>query len=55
MPTKKKTAKKPAKKNPTDTNLLARSVIEALIGEPLTHHLGKPTKVTRRQPNRKNK
>jgi len=32
-PTAKK--KKP-KKNPTDVNLLARSVVEAAIGEPLT-------------------
>jgi hypothetical protein len=30
------TAKKKPKKNPTDPNLLARSVIEAAIGEPLT-------------------
>jgi hypothetical protein len=28
--------KKKAKKNPTDVNLLARSVVEAAIGEPLT-------------------
>ena len=34
MPTKQK-KKRPAK-NPTDPNLLARSVIEAAIGEPLT-------------------
>ena len=35
--------KKKAKKNPTDVNLLARSVVEAAIGEPLT-----PDKVTKR-------
>jgi hypothetical protein len=28
-------AKKKAEKNPTDINLLARSVVEAAIGEPL--------------------
>jgi hypothetical protein len=32
----KPTAKKKPKKNPTDPNLLARSVVEAAIGEPLT-------------------
>jgi len=55
MPTKNKTTKKPTKKNPTDPNLLARSVVEALIGEPLTNHSEKPTKVPRRQPKRKKK
>jgi hypothetical protein len=28
--------KKKAKKNPTDINLLARSIVEAAIGEPLS-------------------
>lgn len=31
-----KKAKKKAKKNPTDVNLLARAVVEAAIGEPIT-------------------
>ena len=35
MPAKKKPAKKPAKKNPTDPNLLGLSVIEAFIGDPM--------------------
>ena len=39
MPAKKKAtkklAKKPTPKNPTDPNLLARSVVEAFLGEPL--------------------
>jgi len=39
MPTKKKLPKKPANKsapkNPTDPNLLGRSVVEAFLGEPL--------------------
>jgi hypothetical protein len=33
----KKTKKNPKKHNPTDINLLAREVVEAAIGEPLTH------------------
>jgi hypothetical protein len=36
MPKKKKKAQPPPKKNPTDPILLARSVLEAAIGEPLT-------------------
>jgi hypothetical protein len=35
MPKPKPKKKRPAR-NPTDPNLLARSVIEAAIGEPLT-------------------
>jgi len=34
------------KKNPSDPNLLARSVIEAMIGEPLTHSPTGPSKKT---------
>jgi hypothetical protein len=33
---KKKAKKKTKKRNPTDINLLAREVVEAAIGEPLT-------------------
>jgi len=38
--------KRPAK-NPTDPNLLARSVIEAAIGEPLTPKTRQPRKSAR--------
>jgi len=45
MPAKKKTTKKPAKKNPTDPNLLGRSVMEAFLGEPVTPHKKKKQSV----------
>jgi len=39
--------KKKAKKNPADINLLARSVVEAAIGEPISQPK-KPSKRTKR-------
>jgi hypothetical protein len=36
MPKKKKKTVRPSKKNPIDPNLIARAVLEAAIGEPLT-------------------
>lgn len=57
MPSKKKTttkapAKKRPPKNPTDPNLLARSVMEAFLGEPLTE---KPKPKPKRKPAKTNK
>jgi hypothetical protein len=41
--------KKKAKKNPTDPNLLARSVVEAAIGEPLIAAPSSPRKKAKTQ------
>ena len=54
MPTKKKTTKKPIKKNPTDPIKLAYEVIEAAIGEPLTQN-GEGKTTTREKPKRQEK
>jgi hypothetical protein len=40
--------KKNTKKNPTDINLLARSIVEAAIGEPLTPKKPRKRSVKRR-------
>jgi len=53
MPAKKKTTKKPAKKptpkNPTDPNLLGRSVMEAFLGETVTPKKKKKSKLTKKR------
>jgi hypothetical protein len=51
----KKSSKKRPPNNPTDPNLLARSVIESFIGEPLTPSKRNPQKpkITRKPAKKK--